>query len=132
MGLTDLEIYQNLQYADFFYFNKPLLVNSKRSNQPLSRFNLSSSYFKNISEFSRILIQHIIDCRVGRLKLNNRLNLKISGRLQTITYEDIFAIDKLISFIYKTVQDDIDHLKNRRVRSVGELLQNLFRIDFKG
>jgi DNA-directed RNA polymerase subunit beta len=59
--------------------------------------------------------------------------LKISGRLQTITYEDIFAIiDKLISFIYKTVQDDIDHLKNRRVRSVGELLQNLFRIDFKG
>jgi DNA-directed RNA polymerase subunit beta len=60
--------------------------------------------------------------------------LKISGRLQTITYEDIFAIiDKLISLtIYKTVQDDIDHLKNRRVRSVGELLQNLFRIDFKG
>jgi DNA-directed RNA polymerase subunit beta len=60
--------------------------------------------------------------------------LKISGRLQTITYEDICAIiDKLISLtIYKTVQDDIDHLKNRRVRSVGELLQNLFRIDFKG
>jgi DNA-directed RNA polymerase subunit beta len=78
------------------------------------------------------LIQHIID-RVGRLKLNNRLNLKISGRLQTITYEDIFAIiDKLISLtIYKTVQDDIDHLKNRRVRSVGELLQNLFRIGFQ-
>jgi hypothetical protein len=53
MGLTDLEIYQNLQYADF-YFNKPLLVNSKRSNQPLSRFNLSSSYFKifrNFQEF---------------------------------------------------------------------------------
>jgi hypothetical protein len=60
MGLTDLEIYQNLQYADFFYFNKPLLV-KKRSNQPLSRFNLSSSYFKNISEFSKFLIQHIID-----------------------------------------------------------------------
>jgi DNA-directed RNA polymerase subunit beta len=61
------------------------------------------------------------------------MNLKISGRLQTITYEDIFAIiDKLISLtIYKTVQDDIDHLKNRRVRSVGELLQNLFRIGFQ-
>jgi DNA-directed RNA polymerase subunit beta len=59
--------------------------------------------------------------------------LKISGRLKTITYEDIFAIDKLISLtIYKTVQDDIDHLKNRRVRSVGELLQNLFRIGFQG
>jgi DNA-directed RNA polymerase subunit beta len=59
------------------------------------------------------------------------LNLKISGRLQT-TYEDILIIDKLISLtIYKTVQDDIDHLKNRRVRSVGELLQNLFRIGFQ-
>ena len=134
MGLTDLEIYQNLQYADFFYFNKPLLVNSKRSNQPLSRFNLSSSYFKNISEFSRIFDPTYYRLgRVGRLKLNNRLNLKVSGRLQTITYEDIFAIiDKLISLtIYKTVQDDIDHLKNRRVRSVGELLQNLFRIGFQ-
>jgi len=134
MGLTDLEIYRNLQYSDFFYFNKPLLINSKRLNQPLSRFNLSSNYFKNISEFSRIFDPNYYRLgRVGRLKLNNRLNLKISERLQTITYEDIFAItDKLISLtISKTVQDDIDHLKNRRVRSVGELLQNLFRIGFQ-
>jgi DNA-directed RNA polymerase subunit beta len=134
MGLTDLEIYQNLQYSDFFYFNKPLLINSKRLKQPLSRFNLSSSYFKNISEFSRIFDPTYYRLgRVGRLKINKRLNLKISERLQTITYEDIFAIiDKLISLtISKTVQDDIDHLKNRRVRSVGELLQNLFRIGFQ-
>jgi len=134
MGLTDLEIYQNLQYSDFFYFNQPLLINSKRLNQPLSRFNLSSSYFKNISEFSRIFDPTYYRLgRVGRLKLNKRLNLKVSERLQTITYEDIFAItDKLISLtISKTVQDDIDHLKNRRVRSVGELLQNLFRIGFQ-
>jgi len=134
MGLTDLEIYQNLQYSDFFYFTKPLLINSKRLNQPLSRFNLSASYFKNISEFSRIFDPTYYRLgRVGRLKMNNRLNLNISDRLQTITYEDIFAItDKLISLtISKTVQDDIDHLKNRRVRSVGELLQNLFRIGFQ-
>src|SRR6478672_3814837 len=134
MGLTDLEIHQNLQYADFFYFNKPLLINSKRLGQPLSRFNLSSNYFKNISEFSRIFDPTYYRIgRVGRKKINNRLNLKISERLQTITYEDIFAItDKLISLtISKTVQDDIDHLKNRRVRSVGELLQNLFRIGFQ-
>ena len=134
MGLTDLEIYQNLYYSDFFYFNKPLLINSKRLKQPLSRFNLSSSYFKNISEFSRIFDPTYYRLgRVGRLKVNKRLNLKISERLQTITYEDIFAItDKLISLtISKTVQDDIDHLKNRRVRSVGELLQNLFRIGFQ-
>ena len=134
MGLTDLEIYQNLQYSDFFYFNKPLLLSSKYSNHPLSRFNLNINYFKNISEFSRIFDSNYYRLgRVGRLKINNRLNLQISERLQTITYEDIFAIiDKLISLtISKTVQDDIDHLKNRRVRSVGELLQNLFRIGFQ-
>ena len=134
MGLTDLEIYQNLQYSDFFYFNKPLLINSKPFNQPLSRFSLNFNYFKNISEFSRIFDPTYYRLgRVGRLKLNTRLNLKISDRLQTITYEDIFAIiDKLISLtVTKTVPDDIDHLKNRRVRSVGELLQNLFRIGFQ-
>jgi len=134
MGLTDLEIYQNLQYSDFFYFKEPLLMNSKYSNNPLSRFNLNLNYFKNISEFSRIFDSNYYRLgRVGRLKINNRLNLKISERLQTITYEDIFAItDKLISLtISKTVQDDIDHLKNRRVRSVGELLQNLFEIGFQ-
>jgi len=134
MGFTDQEIYQNLQYSDFFYFKKPLLVTSKQTNQPLSRFFLNSNYFKNISEFSRIFDPNYYRLgRVGRLKINNRLNLKTNNRLQTITYEDIFAIiDKLINLtITKTVQDDIDHLKNRRVRSVGELLQNLFRIGFQ-
>jgi DNA-directed RNA polymerase subunit beta len=134
MGLTDLEIYQNLQYSDFFYFNKPLLINSKNLNQPISRFALNLEYFKNISEFSRIFDPNYYRLgRVGRLRINNRLNLQISERLQVITYEDIFAIiDKLINLtISKNVQDDIDHLKNRRVRSVGELLQNLFRIGFQ-
>ena len=134
MGLTNLEIYQNLQYSDFFYFNKPLLINSKRYKQPIPRFDLNSDYFKNISEFSRIFDPNYYRLgKIGRLKINNRLNLQLSKRLQIITYEDIFAIiDKLISLtISKTVQDDIDHLKNRRVRSVGELLQNLFRIGFQ-
>lgn len=134
MGLTDREIYQNLQHSDFFYFTRPLLLHSNELNQPLSRFNLNLKYLKNISEFSRIFDSTYYRLgRVGRLKLNHRLNLTISERLQTIIYEDIFAItDKLISLtISKTIQDDIDHLKNRRVRSVGELLQNLFRIGFQ-
>ena len=134
MGLSDLEIYHSLEYSDFYYFTKPILVNSRHANQPISRFQLDSTYFRNISEFSRIFDSTYYRLgRVGRLKLNSRLNLSLSDRLQTITYEDIFAIiDKLISLtISKTVQDDIDHLKNRRVRSVGELLQNLFRIGFQ-
>ena len=134
MGLTDLEIYRNLEHSDFFYFTKPLLINSVRFNQPLLRFDLHSNYLNNISEFSRIFDSTYYRLgKVGRLKVNNRLNLKISPRIQTITYQDIFAItDKLLTLtITKTVPDDIDHLKNRRVRSVGELLQNLFRIGFQ-
>jgi DNA-directed RNA polymerase subunit beta len=134
MGLSDLEIYQNLYYSDFFYFDKPLLINSKYFQQPIPRFNLSTEYFKNISEFSRIFDPNYLRLgKVGRMRVNNRLNLKINRRLQVITYEDIFAIiDKLIFLtISKAVTDDIDHLKNKRVRSVGELLQNLFRIGFQ-
>jgi DNA-directed RNA polymerase subunit beta len=134
MGLTDLEIYRNLEHSDFFYFNKPLLINSIHFNQPLLRFDLNSNYLNNISEFSRIFDSNYYRLgKVGRLKINNRLNLKISSKIQTITYQDIFAItDKLLTLtITKTIPDDIDHLKNRRVRSVGELLQNLFRIGFQ-
>ena len=134
IGLTDLAIYQNLQYSDFFYFNKPLLVNSNILNQPLARFNVNKTYFKNVSEFLKIFDASYYRLgRVGRLRLNNRLNLKINERLQILTYQDVFAIiDKLIHLtVSKTVQDDIDHLKNRRVRSIGELLQNLFRIGFQ-
>lgn len=134
MGLTDLEIYQNLQYSDFFYFTEPVLISSKQFRQPISRFDSDLDYFKNISEFSRIFDPNYYRLgRVGRLKVNNRLNLQLSERLQIITYEDIFAItDKLINLtISKAVPDDIDHLKNRRVRSIGELLQNLFRIGFQ-
>nr|YP_009495803.1 RNA polymerase beta subunit [Plagiogramma staurophorum]AWT38242.1 RNA polymerase beta subunit [Plagiogramma staurophorum] len=134
MGLTDLEIYNNLQHSDFFYFTNPLLINSVNLNQPVLRFELNTNYLTNISEFSKIFDPAYYRLgKIGRLKINNRLNLKLSQRFQTITYDDIFAIiDKLITLtISKTVQDDIDHLKNRRVRSIGELLQNLFRIGFQ-
>ena len=134
MGLTDLEICQNLQHADFFYFNKPLIKNSSSSTQPLFRFGLNFEYYKNISQFSRIFdLRYYRLGKIGRSKVNRRLNLKLDSQTQTITYSDIFAIiDALISLsISKTTGDDIDHLKNRRVRSVGELLQNLFRIGFQ-
>jgi DNA-directed RNA polymerase subunit beta len=134
MGVTDLEICQNLQNSEFFYFNKPLLTNSIFYPNKLLRFNLNKNYYKNISEFSRIFDPSYYRLgKIGRSKLNNSLDIKLSKRIITITYEDIFAIiDKLIILsLNKQISDDIDHLKNRRVRSVGELLQNLFRIGFQ-
>ena len=134
MGVTDLEICQNLQNSEFFYFNNPLLTHSIYEPDKLLRFNLNKNYYKNISEFSRIFDPSYYRLgKIGRSKLNNRLNIKLSKRITTITYNDIFAIiDKLITLsTSKQISDDIDHLKNRRVRSVGELLQNLFRIGFQ-
>ena len=134
MGLTHSEIYQNLQHSDFFYFTQPLLINSENWEQPVMRFDLNSNYLDSISEFARIFDTNYYRLgKIGRIKINNRLNLNISKRLHSITYDDIFAIiDKLITLtISTTIQDDIDHLKNRRVRSVGELLQNLFHIGFQ-
>ena len=134
MGLTDLEICQSLEHSDFFYFNNPLITTNIDIEQPLLRFDLNTNYYKNISEFSRIFdAQYYSLGKIGRFKINNRLNIKVPNQIQTITYDDIFAIiDSLITLsISKTVGDDIDHLKNRRVRSVGELLQNLFRIGFQ-
>ena len=134
IGLTDKEINKQLEYGDFFYFTNPLLLNSRYFRQPLSRLPFTASSLNNISEFSRIFnpLYYRLG-RLGRLKINKRLNIQISDRLQAVTYDDIFAIiDKLINLtISKTLPDDIDHLKNRRVRSIGELLQNLVRVGFQ-
>lgn len=68
--------------------------------------------------------------RVGRYKLNKKLNLNIAASVRTLTVQDIVAsIEYLINLTYdEGTLDDIDHLGNRRIRSVGELLQNQFRV----
>ena len=67
---------------------------------------------------------------VGRVKLNSKLNLKISDKLTILTVDDIVAIIQFMLNLRdgKGEVDDIDHLGNRRVRSVGELVENQFRI----
>jgi len=67
---------------------------------------------------------------VGRYKLNKKLQVEIPAHIRHITKEDIIAaVRKLIRLMQgEGKPDDIDHLGNRRLRSVGELLQNQFRI----
>jgi DNA-directed RNA polymerase subunit beta len=67
---------------------------------------------------------------VGRYKINERLQLNISNNIHILTSKDVLAIiNALIKFrLAPTLEDDIDHLGNRRIRSVGELLQNQIRI----
>ena len=67
---------------------------------------------------------------VGRLKLNKKLGLEVSLEKRTLTPEDIIEVVRYLINLKaaKGEIDDIDHLGNRRVRSVGELLENQFRI----
>ncbi|HOE27931.1 MAG TPA: DNA-directed RNA polymerase subunit beta [bacterium] len=69
--------------------------------------------------------------RVGRFKLNKKLGMEVNDRVGILRKEDVAAACRyLLGLRHGEVGrlDDIDHLGNRRVRSVGELLQNQCRI----
>ena len=76
--------------------------------------------------------------KVGRYKVNKKLNLSLPADTTVLTREDILAtIQYIVGLLDPTMfsdrfdvveVDDIDHFGNRRVRSVGELIQNQFRI----
>jgi DNA-directed RNA polymerase subunit beta len=67
---------------------------------------------------------------VGRYKLNKRLEIDVPESQRALTKEDIVEIVRHIIMINNgnDTPDDVDHLGNRRVRTVGELIQNQFRI----
>jgi DNA-directed RNA polymerase subunit beta len=67
---------------------------------------------------------------VGRFRINRKLNLNTGNDTKVLTKEDIIEIIKyLIELINsKAIVDDIDHLSNRRVRTVGEQLYNQFGV----
>ncbi len=71
--------------------------------------------------------------RVGRYKLNQRLQLDIPRRVRTVTKADIVKLLERMININNGVYgpDDIDHLGNRRVKTVGELIQNKLRVGLR-
>ena len=70
--------------------------------------------------------------KVGRYKINKKLGLDVDKQTKNLTLEDILAAYRYMLSLMHGAEgytvDDIDHLGNRRIRSVGELLQNQFRI----
>ena len=67
---------------------------------------------------------------VGRLKINKRLGIEVPLATQVLTDKDIIEIVRYLLQLRagKGEIDDIDHLGNRRIRAVGELIENQFRI----
>jgi DNA-directed RNA polymerase subunit beta len=67
---------------------------------------------------------------VGRVKLNARVNIDVDDQVRVLRRDDILEIIRVLLDLKdgKGEVDDIDHLGNRRVRSVGELMENQYRI----
>ncbi len=94
------------------------------SNPPT--LEVARTFFHNLF-FSA---EHYDLSAVGRLKLNLRLGVDVPVDVRTLRREDILRATQLLIEIKDSEGqvDDIDHLGNRRVRAVGELLENQYRI----
>ena len=104
------------------------LIEIYRRMRPGDPPTLDSS--RNLFEGMFLNAQKYDFSRVGRLKLNTKLGLSTPLSERIIHLEDIVAVIGFLLKLRRNPQDvdDIDHLGNRRVRSVGELLENQFRI----
>ncbi len=137
LGLSDSEIFDSLRHPE--YFQKTI----EKEGQFQEEEALMELYRKlrpgeppTVAGGEQLLMSRFFDPKrydlgkVGRYKLNKKLRLSIPDTTRVLTKEDILtAIDYLINLEFDTGQtDDIDHLGNRRVRSVGELLQNQIRV----
>ncbi len=137
LGLADNEIIDALRHPEFY--QKTL----DKEGNPSEEEALMELYRKlrpgeppTVSGGQQLLESRFFDNkrydlgRVGRYKLNKKLRLNTADTVRVLTSQDILtAIDYLINLEFDIGNtDDIDHLGNRRVRSVGELLQNQVRV----
>ncbi len=137
LGLSDSEIFDALRHPE--YYQKTL----DKEGNPSEEEALMELYRKlrpgeppTVTGGQQLLDSRFFDPkrydlgRVGRYKLNKKLRLSVPDTMRILTPGDILsAVDYLINLEFDIGQtDDIDHLGNRRVRSVGELLQNQVRV----
>jgi DNA-directed RNA polymerase subunit beta len=97
-----------------------------RLGEAPSSFDVAKNYFENLFfSDARYNLSN-----VGRMKMNHRLSLNVDESTLFLTHKDVEQTIKILSSIkhndLKT--DDIDNLANRRVRAVGELIENQLRI----
>jgi DNA-directed RNA polymerase subunit beta len=137
IGLSDNEILDSLRHPEFY--QKTL----DKEGNPSEEEALIELYKKlrpgeppTVNGGQQLLDSRFFDPkrydlgRVGRYKLNKKLRLNEPDVTRVLTPKDILAaIDYLVNLEFDIGStDDIDHLGNRRVRSVGELLQNQIRV----
>ena len=137
LGLSDSEIFDALRHPEYFQktIEKEGQFSEEEALMELYR-KLRPGEPPTVSGGQQLLESRFFDPkrydlgRVGRYKLNKKLRLSVPDTMRVLTATDILAaVDYLINLEFDIGQtDDIDHLGNRRVRSVGELLQNQVRV----
>lgn len=137
IGLSDGEILDSLRHPDFYQKTLDKEGNPSEEEALLELYRkLRPGEPPTVSGGQQLLDSRFFDGkrydlgRVGRYKLNKKLRLNVADTVRVLTPTDILsAIDYLINLEFDIGStDDIDHLGNRRVRSVGELLQNQVRV----
>ncbi|MBD2034742.1 DNA-directed RNA polymerase subunit beta [Phormidium sp. FACHB-592] len=137
LGLSDGEIFDALRHPEYFQktIEKEGQFGEEEALMELYR-KLRPGEPPTVSGGQQLLDSRFFDPKrydlgkVGRYKLNKKLRLNVPEPTRVLTAQDILAaIDYLINLEFDIGSiDDIDHLGNRRVRSVGELLQNQVRV----
>ncbi|NWF60852.1 MAG: DNA-directed RNA polymerase subunit beta [Fischerella sp.] len=137
LGLSDNEIFDALRHPEYFQktIEKEGQFSEEEALMELYR-KLRPGEPPTVLGGQQLLDSRFFDPkrydlgRVGRYKLNKKLRLQVPETVRVLTPQDILAaVDYLINLEYDIGNtDDIDHLGNRRVRSVGELLQNQVRV----
>ena len=133
IGLKDQDIFTYLEHPEYF----------QKTYQEHASISLEDAFLElhnklrpgepaTVKAGQQLLYSRFFDPkrydlgRVGRYKINKRLNLDVKNGVHILTSKDaLYIVNELINFrLAPTYEDDIDHLGNRRIRSVGELLQN--------
>jgi len=137
LGLNDDEILTSLTHPEYFQKTLKSSVIQDLNDAFLEVHNkLRPGEPATVKGGQQLLYSRFFDSKrydlgcVGRHKLNKKLNLETPENIRILLPNDVLAIiNQLIEFrLTPTAEDDIDHLGNRRIRSVGELLQNQVRI----
>ncbi len=137
LGLTDNEIFDSLRHPEFYMKTIEKEGNLTEEEALMELYKkLRPGEPPTVSGGQQLLDSRFFDPKrydlgkVGRYKLNRKLRLTTPDAIRVLTPQDILAaIDYLINLEFDIGStDDIDHLGNRRVRSVGELLQNQIRV----
>ncbi len=136
LGLTSIELYEVHRYVESTLEQDPAYT---KEEALLDIYKKIRPGDPATADSSRNLIQSIFyDTRrydmakVGRFKMNKKLGADVPLRARTLTREDLVSILRYVVNLSEGTgtTDDIDHLENKRVRSVGELLSSQLRMGF--